>query len=261
MPNGWQGVMAAISSGGVLFSLLGFRQVVIMASEIEKPEKYIPIVLVSSLLLTTLLYTILQWTFIGSMRSVDILQGWSHLSFPGDAGPFAALALLAGLVGLSFLLYTDAFISPYSTGLVYTTTAARMLASMSTMGDVPTKLAINNRYQVPWVSLLINFLLAAGMFFLLHGWQAMSAFLVAVLMISYAVGPICLICLRKQIPNYPRPFRLRFCTIIAFLGFYVCSAGVYWAGLGSVEKLLAFTLIGLGVYTLQAIIFKKTQRT
>lgn len=42
MPYGWQGVMAAMSSGGVLFSLLGFRQVIIMMGEIEKPGKYVP---------------------------------------------------------------------------------------------------------------------------------------------------------------------------------------------------------------------------
>lgn len=259
MPYGWQGVMAAMSSGGVLFSLLGFRQVVIMASDIEQPEKYIPIVLISSLILTALLYTALQWSFIGSMRAQDLAHGWSQLSFPGDAGPFAALAVLAGLVGLSILLYADAFISPYSTGLVYSTTAARMLASMGKMGDAPKPLARLNTYHTPWVSLLVNFLLAAGMFFLLHGWQAMSAFLVAVLMISYAVGPVSLICLRKQIPNYRRPFRLRCSTLIAFLGFYVCTAGVYWSGIGSVRKLLGFTLLGLVVYVVQAMMFDKSR--
>lgn len=259
MPYGWHGVMAAMSSGGVLFSLLGFRQVVVMASETEQPEKYIPVVMVTSLILTGLLYTVLQWAFIGSMRAQDLLHGWANLSFPGDAGPFAALALISGLLWLSLLLYADAFISPYSTGLVYSTTAAYMLASISSMGDAPKSFALKNKYETPYISLTINFLLAAAMFFLLHGWQAMSSFLVACIMIGYAVGPISLICLRKQLPLHRRPFRLYCSGLIAFAGFYICSAGVYWAGLTSIVKLFVLVIIGLALYLFHYFISKKSR--
>ncbi|WP_241480494.1 APC family permease [Legionella norrlandica] len=68
MPYGWQGIMAAMSSGGVFFSLLGFRQVIIMMGELEKPGQSIPLILGGSLLLVTLLYTGLQWSFIGSVN-------------------------------------------------------------------------------------------------------------------------------------------------------------------------------------------------
>lgn len=261
MPYGVTGVMAAMSSGGVLFSLLGFRQVVIMMSQIDNPGKYVPIVLISSITITTLLYTGLQWAFIGAMREQDLINGWRHLFFPGDAGPFAALASLAGLIWLSSLLYVDAFISPYSTGLVYSTTAAYMLASMSTMGNMPKKFSALNQYQVPWKSLVMNFLLAAIMFFVLRGWQAMASFLVALMMVGYAVGPICVICLREQIPNYIRPFRLRYCRVVAFIGFYVCTAGIYWAGLSSVVKLLIFVLSGLACYLIYFSMLKKPRET
>ena len=257
MPYGFQGVMKAISSGGVLFSLLGFRQVIIMMHEIENPGKYVPVVLVSSLVVTTLLYTGLQWSFIGSMRAVDLNNGWANLSFPGDAGPFAALASLAGIVWLSRLLYIDAFISPYSTGLVYATTAATMLASMD---HASSRLSLQNQYQAPWVSLCANFLIGAVMFSLLQDWQAMSAFLVAVLMISYSIGPICLICLRRQLPDHYRPFRLRYGKTIAFIGFYVCTAGVYWAGFSSILKLLILFMSGLVIYLFYMYLFKRSSK-
>ncbi len=259
MPYGWQGVMAAMSNGGVLFSLLGFRQVIIMASEVEHLEKYIPIILISSLLLTGLLYTALQWAFIGSMHAQDLVHGWANLSFPGDAGPFAALALLAGMIWLSLLLYADAFISPYSTALVYSTTAAYMLAGMGSMDDAPQYCALKNKYETPYASLTINFFLAAAMFFLLQGWQAMSSFLVAAMMITYAVGPLSLICLRKQLPDYKRPFRLRYSGLISFIGFYICTAGVYWTGLDSLVKLFALILLGLGLYLFNYFVFKKSR--
>ncbi|GGI93162.1 APC family permease [Legionella impletisoli] len=251
MPYGWRGVMAAMSSGGVLFSLLGFRQVVVMMGEIEKPGQYIPLILGGSLFFTSLLYTGLQWSFIGSVSAEALANGWAQLSFTGDAGPFAALAALAGLFWLSVLLYSDAFVSPYSTGLVYSTTAAHMLSSMSSSVRAPKVLAKLNKHEVPWVSLSINFLLAAIMSIVLKSWQEMSSFLVVLLMVSYSIGPIGMVCLRKQLPNHKRPFCLRGSTLIAFIGFYVCTVGVYWAGFHSVRKLLVITVLGvlcLGAY-------------
>lgn len=258
MPYGWQGIMAAMSSGGVLFSLLGFTQVVIMMNKIENPGKYVPIVLISLLVMTGALYTALQWSFIGSLRAEDLTQGWSHLSFPGDAGPFAALAAIAGMMWLSVLLYSDAFISPYSTGLVYSTTAAQMLADMAKMKDAPERFANINKYEVPWISLCVDFVVAMMMFRLLHDWQAMASFLVAVMMLSYSIGPICLVSLRKQLPTYPRPFRLRCGGIIAFIGFYVCTAGVYWAGFISIIKLLLITMMSLLLYLINYYFLKKS---
>ncbi|HEX2549196.1 MAG TPA: APC family permease, partial [Gammaproteobacteria bacterium] len=248
MPYGWHGVMLAMSSGGILFSLLGFRQVIILMHETNHPEKTVPRVLIISLVLTTFLYTALQAVFIGSLHPADLAQGWENLKFPGDAGPFAALATIAGMMWLSSVLYVDAFISPYSTAFVYSATAAQMLGSMSVMGDAPKILARQNKFQIPYLSLLVNFILGAILFLILRSWQEMAAFSVATVMLTYGVGPICLISLRKQLPDYPRPFRLYGSSFIAFLGFYICTAGVYWAGVHSVIRLLVLITIGMLFY-------------
>lgn len=207
----------------------------------------------------TLLYTGLQWSFIGSISEQALEKGWVNLSFTGDAGPFAALAALVGMFWLSILLYTDAFISPYSTGLVYSTTAAHMLSTMGSVVPTPVILTQKNRYQAPWVSLSVNFLLAATMSLVLHGWQEMSAFLVAILMISYSIGPVALVCLRQQLPHYKRPFRLQGSSLIGFTGFYVCTVGVYWTGFHSVRKLLVITILGVVCSFLYCLI-KNTHR-
>ncbi len=248
MPYGWHGIMTAMSSGGVLFSLLGFRQVIILMNETDNPQKTVPRVLLISLVLTTFIYTALQWVFIGSMRHEDLLKGWANLTFPGDAGPFAALATIAGMLWLSSILYIDAFISPYSTGLVYSTTSAQTLTSMGKIGDAPKIFTYLNKFQVPHISLFVNFMLGALLFLLLRGWQEMAAFSVATVMLTYAVGPICLMCLRYQLPNYPRPFRVSYGTFVAFLGFYICTAGVYWSGLHSVIRLFVLIMLGILFY-------------
>jgi amino acid transporter len=248
MPYGWHGMMQAMSSGGILFSLLGFRQVIIMMHETSDPQKIVPRVLIISLVSTTLLYTALQAVFIGSLDTKDLAGGFANLTFPGDAGPFAALATMAGLTWLSYILYIDAFVSPFSTAFVYSTTAAQMLGSMAEVGDAPKKLAEKNKYLIPYVSLFFNFILGLILFFLLRSWQEMAAFSVATVMLTYGVGPICLVALRQQLPDYRRPFRLYGGPWIAFLGFYICTAGVYWAGLHSVIRLLILMTIGMTFY-------------
>lgn len=259
MPYGWQGIMAAMSNGGILFSLLGFRQVIILMNETDNPQKYVPRVLIISLVLTTLLYTALQWVFIGNMHPEDLSKGWANLSFSGDAGPFAALATIAGMTWLSSILYIDAFISPYSSALVYSTTAAQMLGSMGTIGDAPKILAAQNRFQIPYISLFFNFIFGALLFFILRSWQEMAAFSVATVMLTYGIGPICLTCLRKQLPDYPRPFRLSCGPLIAFLGFYICTAGVYWSGLHSVIRLLVLITLGILFYFYYYKVFSKNK--
>lgn len=248
MPYGWQGVMMAMSSGGALFSFLGFRQIIIMMGAVQNAGKTLPLVIAVSLLLTAVLYTCLQWSFITSLSPKDLTGGWAHLTFKGDAGPFAALASLAGVMWLSVLLYADAFVSPYSTALVFSTTAGHLLASMGKVGNAPQVLNKRNKHQAPWLSLSVNFLLAVAMFFVLRNWQSMAAFIVAVQIVSYATGPISLVCLRKQMPNHPRPFRLWWGGLIAFIGFYVCTAGAYWCGWHSIHKFLTLFVMGLLFY-------------
>lgn len=260
MPYGWHGIMLAMSSGGILFSLLGFRQVIILMHETNHPEKTVPRVLIIALVLTTLLYTALQAVFIGSLHPADVAKGWANLTFPGDAGPFAALATIAGMMWLSSVLYVDAFVSPYSTAFVYSATAAQMLGNMGEISDAPKILARHNKYQIPYISLFVNFILGVLLFLLLRSWQEMAAFSVATVMLTYGVGPICLVSLRKQLPDYPRPFRLPYGSWIAFIGFYICTAGVYWAGLHSVIRLLVLITLGITFYLLYQHFFSKNKK-
>lgn len=247
-PYGWYGVLHAISAGGVLFSLLGFRQVVTMIGEVRHPTTSLPLVLVSSLLVTIILYTGLQLMFIAALPASALTQGWANLSFAGDAGPFSGLAVLLGVTWLGILLYADAILSPFATGFVYSTTAARMTFTLGQLQHLPSVFGQLNRFDIPWVGLIVNTLFSASVFFLLTGWQAMAAFLVSAILISYAMGPISLVCLRKQLPHRPRPFRLRGGVFLSFLAFFACTLGAYWAGFPSLSKLCGLMILGLVFY-------------
>ncbi|MEH6887895.1 amino acid permease, partial [Priestia megaterium] len=61
-----------------------------MAGEAKNPGRSIPIAVVGSILIATVIYVLLQIAFIGAVNPSEIVKGWSHLNFNS---PFADLAI------------------------------------------------------------------------------------------------------------------------------------------------------------------------
>jgi amino acid transporter len=99
---------------------------------------------------------------------------------------------------------------------------------------------------------MINFVLGMFLFLPLPGWQAMVSFLVSGMVISYASGPIALLCMRLELPLESRPFRLPAAKIICLLAFYFCNLLAYWTGWETISKLAIAMLIGVGFFTVGA---------
>lgn len=97
-----QGMFVAVATGGVIFSLLGFRHAIDLAGESKNPSRDIPLATIGSVLIVALIYLALQVAFIGAVHPSDLAQGgWSNLQFKGINGPFAALAAAVGATWLS----------------------------------------------------------------------------------------------------------------------------------------------------------------
>jgi amino acid transporter len=120
MPTGWHGVFAALPLGGVIFSFIGYSTAIQLAGEARNPQRSIPIAIIGSLLFCVCLYGLLQLAFIVALDPKDLANGWTHLSFQGESGPFASILLSAGFIWVAMLIYTDAVISPLGTGFIYT---------------------------------------------------------------------------------------------------------------------------------------------
>ena len=99
-PFGLQGVLAAISSGGVIFSYIGFRHAVDMAGEARNPGFTVPMALMLSILICFGVYGGIQLAFIGALEPGAIAAGWSSLALPGDTGPVGAVASALGILWL-----------------------------------------------------------------------------------------------------------------------------------------------------------------
>ncbi|HQT63268.1 MAG: amino acid permease [Acidocella sp. 20-57-95] len=231
-PSGVGGVFGAVSGAGIIFTYLGFRQAIELAGESADPKHNLPFAILGSVLLCVLLYVGLQVAFIGALDPTDLAQGWSHLHFTGISGPFAGLATILGLSWLAMLLYVDAAISPAGTGIIYNTTAARVIYATAHEGFLAKRFASVSPAGVPVNSLALSFVV--GLLFLapLPSWRLLVTYLSSIGVLAYGVGPVVLICFRKTLPEseFPRPFRLAYAPLFATLAFIVSNFVVFWAG-------------------------------
>jgi amino acid transporter len=248
--NGWHAILTAVATGGIAFAFTGFKHGVELAGEAKNQAIAIPLAIVGSVLGCLILYIGLQVAFIGAISPHSLVNGWENLSFAGDVGPFAGLAAGLGLVWLVKLLYIDATVSPAGAGLIYVTSTARIIYAMSQIGYLPKWLQKLNKQNFPVAAIMVNFVLGMCLFLPLPGWQAMVSFLVSGMVISYAMGPISLLCLRLEMPNEKRGFRLPFANIICPLAFYFCNLLSYWCGWETIYKLSIAMLIGIIVFAI-----------
>jgi amino acid transporter len=247
-PSGWQVILSAVATSGIVLAFNGFKSGVELAGETKNLALAIPLSTVGAVLTCLFLYLGLQICFIGALEPAAFAQGWQHLNFAGDMGPFVGLAAGLGLIFLLKLLYANSVISPLGAGLIYVTSTARILYAMSKIGYMPKFLSRLNHQHFPVWAIVINFLFGMFSFLPLPGWQAMVNFLVSAMIISYAMGPIALICLRITLPDKKRPFRLPCANFLCLLAFYCCNLFAYWTGWETISKLAFVLLAGLMIF-------------
>jgi amino acid transporter len=248
-----QGMFHAIVVAGIVFSFLGFRQGVELGGESDNPRRNIPLAVIGSILITAVIYILLQIAYIAAVRPADLAKsnGWATLSFTNDAGPLAAIASLIGLAWLSTILLVDAVISPADTGLIYTTVTARLSYAMGRNNNAPRALAATSSRGVPWLSVFLAFIVGLIIFLPFPSWSKLVGFVTSATVLSFGSGSLVLMSMRRQLPDQERPFRLPGGHVIPFLAFYAANMMIYWAGWDVDWKLFATVGIGLVLLGIQ----------
>ncbi len=257
--GGWHTILSAVAAGGVAFAFTGFKHGVELAGETKNMQIAIPLAIVGSVICCLLLYLGLQVAFIGALNPDMLKNGWEHLSFAGDAGPFAGLAAGLGLAWLLKLLYIDAAVSPSGAGLIYVTSTARVLYAMGQLDYIPKFFTRLNKQNFPVTAIFFNFAIGMCLFLPLPGWQAMVSFLVSGMVISYAMGPVALLCLRLELPHEKRLFRLPAANFFCLLAFYFCNLISYWTGWETMYKLGIAILVGFVFFIVACLRGKMTE--
>lgn len=246
--QGWMEIFSALSVGGIAFAFTGFQNGLMLAGEVQNPQRNIPIAILGAVLIGFILYFLLQFSFLVAVPSTYLGHGWQGLSFPGDSGPLVGLTLLLGLGIVATLLMFDAAFSPFGTTLVYTAATSRILYGMAMNRHLPAIFLKENRYHIPYVTIFANFVVGGLAFLPFPGWQKMVAFLSSTSILSYGIGPICLLAMRKLQPNKKRVFKLNHSLICSLIAFYACNLMLYWCGFDIIWKLCLAMAVGLVIH-------------
>lgn len=249
-PFGWHGILSALPLGGVIYSFVGSNTILQLAGETINPQRNIPLALIGSILFCMLLYVLLQIAFVGALSPSLLVGGWGNLNYAGDSGPFAGILIALGFSWFAMIIYADAFISPFGTGFVFTAATARVSYGLSKIGFFPKGLQILSRKGVPLRGIILNYLVGLLLFLPFPGWQGMVSFIISCFIISYIIGPIALISLRKTQPSQARPFRLPCATFFALLAFYICNLLIFWTGWQTVYRMMIALSIGFVFFLL-----------
>jgi amino acid transporter len=240
-------IFNAVATAGIVFSFNGFQSPVNMAGEAHNPGRSVPIAVLGSIAIATVIYILLQVAYLGAVPP-DLLAkaGWHGIDF---RSPFAELALLLNLNWLAILLYADAFVSPSGTGITYTATSSRMLYAMQRNGTLPAVFGrLHPRFGVPRAAMLFDLAVSYFFLFTYRGWGTLAAVISVATIVSYLTGPVSILTLRRTAANLHRPLRVPAVHLIAALAFIFATELLYWAKWPLTGEIMLLIVVALPVY-------------
>jgi APA family basic amino acid/polyamine antiporter len=239
---GWSGIARA--SGVVFFAYIGFDCVSAAAQEAKNPQRNMPIGILGSLALCTVLYVLM----------CIVMTGVTPYTTLGVSKP-VTVAVQAMGPQLSWLVPLVNFGATLGLGTVVLGLLlgqSRIFYAMSRDGMLPDFFAkVHPTFRTPYLSTILIGILAA----------ILSAFLPENLLIELvAIGTlaafvlVCLsvIILRKTHPDVPRPFRTPLVPIVPIGGMLVCFGMMAGLPLDTWIRFIGWGLLGLVVYFLYA---------
>ncbi|PXX67691.1 aspartate/glutamate:proton symporter, AGT family [Pseudomonas sp. LAMO17WK12:I10] len=247
-PFGLSGIEMAVSAGGIIFAYLGLTPIISVASEVRNPQRTIPIALILSVLLSTLIYGLLQLAFLGSIPTDMLANGWSSISKQFSL-PYRDIALTLGVGWLAYLVVADAVISPSGCGNIYMNATPRVVygwAKTGTFFKIFTR--IDEQSGIPRPALWLTFGLSVFWTLPFPSWEALINVVSAALVLSYAIAPISVAALRKSAPDLPRPFRVSGFGLLGPVSFVIAALIVYWSGWSTVSWLLGLQILMFVIY-------------
>ena len=234
---GWSGVMAA--SGVIFFAYIGFDAISTAAQETRNPQRDMPIGILASLVICTLLYVIVALVLTG-------MASYKELDVPA---PIAlALDKYPALLWLRIPVKLGAIAGMTSVMLVMTLAQARIFFAMARDGLLPPLFArVHPKFKTPSTGTVITGVCAAiigGLFPVSILGQIVSIGTLA------AFVTVCLgiLVLRRTRPDLARPFRAPAVYVTSILGALICFAMMVFLGIPTWIRLVVWTAIGVAVY-------------
>jgi basic amino acid/polyamine antiporter, APA family len=221
---GWEGVFRAASL--VFFAYVGFEAVSTAAGEAKNPQRDLPIGILGSLIIVTLLYMATSAVMTGVVPfrelavpepiavAVDRMNpSWAIVPWFTEGGTLNAF---------SHLIKWGAFLGLSSVMLVLVFGQTRVFYQMARDGLLPSVFkVVNPRFKTPFTgTLLLGAIIAAAAAVLPLG--VLGDLVSLGTAMAFAIVCISVMYLRKHEPTLPRPFKVPFFPVIPILGIIMC---------------------------------------
>ena len=236
-PYGFSGIGAGAAY--IFFAYIGFDAVSTTAQEAKNPQRDLPIGIIASLLVCTVLYILVAAVLTGMVPWQDV----------NIEAPIARAFLDRGLTTASHIITVGALAGLTSVMLVMLLGQTRVLYAMANDGLLPKKFfaAVHPKFRTPWKNTILVGLLAAIVGSLTPiddiGKMVNIGTLLAFVIVSIAV-----LVLRKTNPDQHRPFRTPWVPVVPILGVLTNGYMMYKLGWINWARLFIWLGIGLVVY-------------
>jgi APA family basic amino acid/polyamine antiporter len=233
---GWSGVLRG--AGVIFFAFIGFDAVSTAAQEARHPQRDMPIGIMVSLVICTVLYVAVALVLTGVVK-------YTQLNVPA---PIALGIDATGIAWLKPIVKLGAIMGLTSTMLVMLLGQPRIFYSMSRDGLLPPLLGkIHPRFRTPYVTTAITGVVVA---------LVAGCFPIAVLTQLTAMGTLLafvMVCmgvlvLRRREPHLVRPFKTPGMPWVPILGALICLAQMIGLPLETWARLVIWLVIGLAIY-------------
>jgi APA family basic amino acid/polyamine antiporter len=234
---GWTGVLAA--AGQIFFAYIGFDAVSTAAQEARNPKRDMPIGIVGSLAVCTVLYILYAGVLTGVVNYKDL----------NVAAPLAvAVDRMQSVPWLGFLMKLGSLAGLTSVMLVMLLGQSRVFYSMSRDGLLPAMFSeLHDKFATPWKSnlLLMIFVAALGAFTPIQQLGNLTS-----MGTLWAFTLVCagVIIMRRTHPDTPRPFRTPMVPLVPVLGMLFCLLLMFSLDRITKYAFVAWMIAGLVVY-------------
>jgi APA family basic amino acid/polyamine antiporter len=242
------GISGVLTGAAIIFfAYIGFDGVSVAAQEARNPQRDMPIGIIGSLIVCTILYILMSLVLTG-------IVSYENLSSTLTAHPVStALASIPDLRWLSPIVNIGATVGLASVIFVSLYGQSRIFYAMSRDGFIPKLFSdVHPRYRTPWRGTIVVGLFAAVLA-ALFPLDVLGELVSIGTLLAFAVVCLGILVLRVRRPKAKRHFRVPYVWIIAPLGVLSCAGLMYALPSDTWVRLAVWTGVGLLIFFLYGI--------
>ena len=239
-PTGFTGVMSGAAI--VFFAYIGFDAISTTAEETRNPQRDLPIAMMASLAICTLLYVLMSGVLTGMKKYTVYLGDSAAIATAFEGKPWVQAVVSAGaLAGMTSVL------------LVFQLGQPRIFMAMARDGLLPPVFArIHPKFRTPYVTTILTGIIVGGVAMITDIGSLADLTNIGTL---FAFILVCLgvVVLRRSAPERRRPFRVPLVPLVPLIGVFLCGALMLSLPILTWLRFFAWLGLGLAIYFLYGV--------